>query len=67
VCLMAEATVLHLKTQRNQPYGSERRCCERCGTMCWGASSPTLTDEQDVWNNPPEGYVKCSVRSGGQP
>lgn len=22
---------LHLITQNNQPYGSARRCCERCG------------------------------------
>lgn len=24
---------LHLMTQRDQPMGSERRCCERCGLM----------------------------------
>jgi hypothetical protein len=30
--------ILHLKTQRGQPYGSERRCCERCGAMIWGSS-----------------------------
>ena len=23
--------ILHLVTQRNQPYGSVRKCCERCG------------------------------------
>ena len=23
--------ILHLVTQRNQPYGSRRKCCERCG------------------------------------
>ena len=28
--------ILHLKTQRDQPYGSERRCCEQCGVMIWG-------------------------------
>ncbi len=33
--------VLHLKTQRGQPYGSERRCCEHCGVM--------------IWHGPPEG------------
>ncbi|MHB8108025.1 MAG: hypothetical protein ACYDH4_11460 [Candidatus Cryosericum sp.] len=58
------AEVLHLKTQRNQPYGSERRCCEQCGAMCWGADSPTWTDQPDVWSNPPDGYVKCSVGKG---
>lgn len=23
--------ILHLVTQRDQPYGSVRRCCEKCG------------------------------------
>lgn len=27
------STTLHLMTQRDQPYGSERRCCEVCGLM----------------------------------
>jgi len=22
---------IHLVTQRNQPYGSRRKCCEQCG------------------------------------
>ncbi len=52
-------TVLHLKTQRNQPYGSERRCCERCGVMIWIPPVPEWTDDEDVYNNPPEGYVRC--------
>jgi len=26
-----EEKILHLVTQRNQPYGSTRKCCERCG------------------------------------
>lgn len=31
------STTLHLMTQRGQqPYGSERRCCERCGLMLVG-------------------------------
>ena len=54
-------TTLHLKTQDNQPYGSERRCCERCGIMIWGASPTPLTwtDDRAVYANPPEGYVSC--------
>lgn len=27
------STTLHLMTQRDQPYGSVRKCCERCGLM----------------------------------
>jgi hypothetical protein len=52
-------TVLHLKTQRNQPYGSERRSCERCGVMIWMAPVPPWTDDEDVYKNPPEGYERC--------
>ena len=28
---MKNTQKLHLVTQRNQPYGSSRKCCERCG------------------------------------
>jgi hypothetical protein len=49
---------LHLKTQRNQPFGSERRCCERCGIMLWGQSGePPWTSNPDVWERSPN---KCS-------
>jgi hypothetical protein len=26
---------MHVVTQDNQPYGSVRKCCERCGTAIW--------------------------------
>jgi hypothetical protein len=35
---------LHLVTQDDQPYGSVRRCCERCGEMVQPAPW-TYTDE----------------------
>lgn len=44
-----KTTFLHYMTQRNQPYGSERRCCEQCGVMIWGASAPPYTDDYEVW------------------
>jgi len=50
---------LHLMTQRNQPYGSERRCCEHCGIMIWTHPRPKVTDDLDIWRNPPEGFVRC--------
>jgi len=58
---MAESnrTIVHLKTQRGQPYGSERRCCERCGIMIWGPSDICWTDDQVLYESPPEGYVSC--------
>ena len=27
------AVTLHLMTQRDQPMGSRRKCCENCGLM----------------------------------
>ena len=30
---MTNTEKLHLMTQRNQPYGSVRKCCELCGLM----------------------------------
>jgi hypothetical protein len=52
--------VVHLKTQRGQPYGSERRCCERCGIMIWlGPEVPPYVDNVEDFNALPEGYVRC--------
>lgn len=28
-------SIMHLITQRDQPYGSERKCCEKCGIAIW--------------------------------
>ena len=53
--------VVHLMTQRNQPYGSERKCCERCGTM-FLADGPMYTDDESVWDRlmPTDRYRRCS-------
>lgn len=54
--------ILHLKTQRGQPYGSERRCCERCGQMIWMDDLPEgheYTTEETLYENPPPGSVRC--------
>lgn len=42
------ARPLHLRTQRDQPYGSMRRSCEQCGVMIWPerfADTPDWTDD----------------------
>ena len=47
-----EAEPLHLVTQTGQPYGSVRRCCERCGRMCWRGqegSAQRWTDSAAEW------------------
>lgn len=42
---------LHYKTQQGQPYGSESRKCEQCGTMLWGIPGPgvAVTDDFQIW------------------
>lgn len=52
--------VLHYMTQNNQPYGSQRRCCEECGIMIWPHPQPTWTDDLDVYKNPPSGLIPCN-------
>jgi hypothetical protein len=55
-CHLKKPDVLHIMTQKNQPYGSQRRCCERCGEMIWGCNRPNYTDDWIVYDN----YVrKC--------
>lgn len=53
--------IAHLKTQNNQPYGSVRQCCERCGMMLWGKTPEghDWTDDEEVYNNLPEEYRSC--------
>lgn len=58
---------LHLKTQRDQPYGSERRKCEKCGIMIWigpPSDGGQWTDEPSLYANPPEGYEACRPGTG---
>jgi hypothetical protein len=53
--------VLHLMTQDDQPYGSERRCCERCGVqILYRRDPPTWTDNREAYGSPPDGYVACA-------
>jgi hypothetical protein len=47
-------TTLHLMTQRDQPYGSERRCCERCGLMM--VSRPDSFWAAHTWTDKPDHY-----------
>lgn len=52
--------MLHLVTQRDQPYGSVRRCCERCGVACgpYFPSSRLWTDDEEEFN---QSQQNCSV------
>lgn len=50
-------TILHLITQRGQPYGSYRYCCERCGDM--HVEGMKYTERESVYNTPHDGYVTC--------
>lgn len=57
-------TVVHLVTQMNQPFGSVRRCCERCGIMTIGKDAPPYTDDPEIWEKKEvlseSGYIRCS-------
>ncbi|MBX3653246.1 MAG: hypothetical protein KF686_03615 [Ramlibacter sp.] len=67
---------LHLMTQRDQPYGSERRCCERCGLMLVARPESfwreqTYTDNPEHWRHWPAGttasgdeMAPCKVKAG---
>lgn len=55
---------LHLMTQRGQPYGSVRRCCERCGLMLvarplafWDAHA--YADKEVDYRDDHEGFETC--------
>ena len=59
-------TIVHLITQRDQPYGSVRRCCERCGVSFLPApAGHKYSDEHSFYNNLPEGYVTCEKAGYG--
>ena len=47
-------TTLHLMTQRGQPYGSRRKCCERCGLMM--AARPDSFWKEHTWTDNEEQY-----------
>lgn len=66
---------LHLMTQRNQPYGSVRRCCENCGLMMVGRDAAfwklhTWVDEEPFYKaqSTDDGteLVPCNQKQGGQ-
>lgn len=46
--------ILHLMTQRDQPYGSVRRCCEMCGLMM--VARPESFWQHHQWTDEPELY-----------
>lgn len=44
---------LHLRSQRDQPYGSVRRCCNNCGVMLWG-NDLRYTESEVAWATAPD-------------
>ncbi len=45
---------LHLMTQRDQPYGSFRKCCEQCGLMMIGRPDEFWAGHE--WTDDPSEY-----------
>lgn len=50
---------LHLMTQDGQPYGSQRKCCEICGTMLRGRPDSFWNDH--AWTDDESEYKNCAV------
>lgn len=55
-------TTLHLMTQRNQPYGSERRCCESCGLML--VARPSAFWLKHAWTDSPDDFQQRHSTTG---
>ncbi|MFE1573847.1 hypothetical protein ACFIQG_18810 [Comamonas odontotermitis] len=58
---------LHLMTQRDQPYGSRRRCCERCGLMLvWRPEEfwdeHTYVDDEQHYHERHPGMSTCDAQ-----
>lgn len=57
--------IAHLITQRGQPYGSTRLCCEMCGEYgLLKTEDHDWTDDPKVYDNLPEGYIQCRSEEG---
>ena len=55
---MSDRSIVHVLSQEGQPYGSERRCCNYCGVMIWGADAPPHVDNWTDWRARPD---RCSL------
>ena len=51
---------LHLMTQRDQPYGSVRKCCEQCGLMM--VARPDDFWLSHAWTDDPKEYEACEPK-----
>lgn len=56
--------ILHLMTQDDQPYGSQRKCCERCGLMMVARQDSfwkdhAWTDDKSEYAAENGGYIRC--------
>jgi len=58
-------TTLHLMTQRNQPYGSQRKCCEYCGLML--VARPDSFWREHTWTDEPEHFKHWPAGSANVP
>ena len=53
---------LHLMTQRDQPYGSVRKCCEICGSMM--VARPDSFWLKNTWTDDPAQFIPWSDLPG---
>jgi hypothetical protein len=55
---------LHLITQRGQPYGSTRRCCEECGLSAQvinDSIGEAATDDDKQYTDSPLNCTRCNL------
>ena len=55
--------ILHLMTQHDQPYGSRRMCCERCGMAEFHPDFEYYTDDESKYTKElakENGYNLCT-------
>jgi hypothetical protein len=54
---------MHYRTDEGQPYGSESRKCDICGTMIWpamqGEKTPAFTEDRAEYEADP---YRCSKK-----
>jgi hypothetical protein len=50
----APPPIVHIRSLDDQPYGSERRCCNDCGVMLWGPSSEAYVESWAEWRSRPD-------------
>ena len=58
----SDKPLLHLRTQQDQPYGSVRKCCERCGLAMFATLYQCEVTEESEYTKEiadQNGLIRC--------